>query len=73
MTAYNHLSGDWMLYKAENGKLVPWQEGEFLKTTNGYWQGLAGGGEEDETPIETAKKVYRDNNHILNERPFRHG
>ncbi|TQR27888.1 hypothetical protein C7Y47_22705 [Lysinibacillus sphaericus] len=37
LTAYNHLSGDWMLYKAENGKLVPWQEGEFLKTTNDIW------------------------------------
>jgi len=37
LTAYNYLSGDWMLYKAENGKLVPWQEGEFLKTTNDIW------------------------------------
>ncbi|MGE7133030.1 nucleotidyltransferase domain-containing protein [Lysinibacillus xylanilyticus] len=37
LTVYNHLSGDWMLYKAENGKLVPWQEGEFLKTTNDIW------------------------------------
>ncbi|MFJ5565683.1 nucleotidyltransferase domain-containing protein [Lysinibacillus xylanilyticus] len=37
LTVYNHLSGDWMLYKAENGKLVHWQEGEFLKTTNDIW------------------------------------
>ncbi|MGG2106280.1 nucleotidyltransferase domain-containing protein [Lysinibacillus pakistanensis] len=37
LTAYNYLSSDWMLYKAENGKLVPWQEGEFLKTTNDIW------------------------------------
>lgn len=37
LTIYNHLSKDWMLYKAENGKLVLWQEGEFLKTTNDIW------------------------------------
>ncbi|MBK3493629.1 hypothetical protein JFL43_01855 [Viridibacillus sp. YIM B01967] len=37
LTTYNHLSDDWMLYKAENGKLVLWQEGEFLKTTNDIW------------------------------------
>ncbi|MDD1501747.1 hypothetical protein PVA17_03045 [Lysinibacillus sp. CNPSo 3705] len=37
LTAYNYLSGDWVLYKAENGKLVPWQEGKFLKTTNDIW------------------------------------
>jgi len=37
LTAYNYLSGDWVLYKAEHGKLVPWQEGEFLKTTNDIW------------------------------------
>lgn len=37
LTIYNHLSEDWMLYKAKNGKLVLWQEGEFLKTTNDIW------------------------------------
>ncbi|MGE7948790.1 nucleotidyltransferase domain-containing protein [Lysinibacillus sp. NPDC093688] len=37
LTTYNHLSDDWMLYKAENGKLVLWQEGEFLKTTKDIW------------------------------------
>ncbi|ERI10784.1 nucleotidyltransferase domain-containing protein [Aneurinibacillus aneurinilyticus] len=37
LTTYNHLSDNWMLYKAENGKLVLWQEGEFLKTTNDIW------------------------------------
>ncbi|MEB2301748.1 hypothetical protein LAV72_19270 [Lysinibacillus xylanilyticus] len=37
LTTYNQLSDDWMLYKAENGKLVLWQEGEFLKTTKDIW------------------------------------
>ncbi|WP_155590815.1 nucleotidyltransferase domain-containing protein [Lysinibacillus cavernae] len=37
LTTYRHLSDDWMLYKAESGKLALWQEGEFLETTNDIW------------------------------------
>lgn len=37
LTAFQYLSKDWTLYKAENGKLALWEKGEFLSTTNDIW------------------------------------
>jgi len=37
LTAFEYLSKDWMLYKAENGKLTIWNKGEFLTSTNDIW------------------------------------
>ncbi|GGD93792.1 nucleotidyltransferase domain-containing protein [Paenibacillus nasutitermitis] len=37
LTAFAYLSKDWILYKAENGKLTLWNEGEFLASTNDIW------------------------------------
>ncbi|MBB6674698.1 nucleotidyltransferase domain-containing protein [Cohnella nanjingensis] len=37
LTAYDHLSKEWTLYKAENGKLDRWEKGEFLITTDDIW------------------------------------
>ncbi|MED4732003.1 hypothetical protein P9597_28510 [Aneurinibacillus migulanus] len=34
---YQSLSSEWMLYKAENGKLNPWEDGEFLESINDVW------------------------------------
>jgi hypothetical protein len=37
LTAFKYLSKNWLLYKAENGKLNIWKEGEFLTSTNDIW------------------------------------
>ncbi|MCQ6561824.1 nucleotidyltransferase domain-containing protein [Paenibacillus mendelii] len=37
LTAYQHLTPEWKLYKAEDGKLSDWEEGEFLATTQDIW------------------------------------
>jgi len=37
LTAFAYLSKDWILYKAENGKLNLWEDGEFLPSTNDIW------------------------------------
>ncbi|OMF37667.1 hypothetical protein BK133_03745 [Paenibacillus sp. FSL H8-0548] len=37
LTTFQYLSKDWTLYKAENGKLDRWEEGEFLAVTNDIW------------------------------------
>ncbi|MYL54930.1 hypothetical protein GLW08_16470 [Pontibacillus yanchengensis] len=34
---YHYLNGAWDLYKAENGKLVSWKQGEYLGSTNDIW------------------------------------
>jgi hypothetical protein len=34
---YQSLKKDWMLYKAQNGKLKPWEDGEFLTSINDVW------------------------------------
>lgn len=36
LTAYRHLNREWMLYRAEDGKLSLW-EGEYLSSTNDVW------------------------------------
>lgn len=35
--AYQYLNRDWILYKAENGKLSLWENGEYLSSTNDVW------------------------------------
>ncbi|MFB0832125.1 nucleotidyltransferase domain-containing protein [Brevibacillus laterosporus] len=37
LAAYQSLKRDWTLYKAKEGKLMIWEEGEFLKSTNDVW------------------------------------
>ncbi|MCR8985466.1 hypothetical protein NW801_10430 [Brevibacillus laterosporus] len=37
LAAYQSLKRDWTLYKAKDGKLMIWEEGEFLKSTNDVW------------------------------------
>jgi hypothetical protein len=37
LTAFQHLSKGWHLYKAEQGKLARWEEGEFLTATKDIW------------------------------------
>jgi hypothetical protein len=37
LTVYRHLSQDWLLYKAENGKLEIWKDEEFLASTGDVW------------------------------------
>lgn len=37
LTAYDYLNQDWMLYKAEKGKLSLWEDREFLYTTMDIW------------------------------------
>ncbi|KOO49895.1 nucleotidyltransferase domain-containing protein [Viridibacillus arvi] len=34
---YQSLKVDWILYKAEAGKLKPWKDGEYLESTNDIW------------------------------------
>lgn len=34
---YQHLKNDWMLYKAKDEKLSPWQEKEYLDVINDVW------------------------------------
>jgi adenylate cyclase len=37
LIAFKYLSPDWMLYKAEGGKLTLWENEEYLNTTNDIW------------------------------------
>lgn len=37
LIAYEYLKRDWMLYKAKDGNLMLWEDGEFLKSTNDVW------------------------------------
>jgi hypothetical protein len=37
LTAFQYLKRDWELYKAENGKLQLWEDGEYLNSTNDIW------------------------------------
>lgn len=37
LIAYKHLNRDWMLYRAEDGKLSLWENGEYLNSTNDVW------------------------------------
>lgn len=37
LIAYQYLKRDWMLYKAEDGKLALWDDGEYLNSTNDIW------------------------------------
>lgn len=34
---YNLLKKNWKLYKAEDGKLVPWEDGDYLEVTKDVW------------------------------------
>ncbi|MCS7461304.1 hypothetical protein N0M98_14225 [Paenibacillus doosanensis] len=36
-TAYRYLKEDWILYRAEDGKLSLWEDGEYLNSTNDVW------------------------------------
>ncbi|WP_306433609.1 nucleotidyltransferase domain-containing protein [Paenibacillus montaniterrae] len=37
LIAYQHLKRDWMLYKAQDGKLDLWEDGEYLNSTEDIW------------------------------------
>lgn len=37
LIAYSYLNRDWMLYRAEDGKLSLWEDGEYLNSTNDVW------------------------------------
>lgn len=37
VTAFQSISKEWQLYKAEKGKLARWEEGEFLTATKDIW------------------------------------
>lgn len=37
LIAYQYLNRDWMLYKAEDGKLDLWEDGEYLNSINDIW------------------------------------
>ncbi|WP_405448829.1 nucleotidyltransferase domain-containing protein [Paenibacillus sp. HJGM_3] len=37
LIAYQYLNRHWMLYRAENGKLSLWEDGEYLSSTNDVW------------------------------------
>lgn len=37
LIAYKYLSRDWMLYKAQDGKLDLWEDGEYLNSTEDIW------------------------------------
>jgi hypothetical protein len=34
---YQSLSGEWVLYKAGGGQVVPWEDGELLESINDVW------------------------------------
>lgn len=34
---FQYLNEDWVLYKAKNGKIEAWNQGEYLETTNDIW------------------------------------
>ncbi|MDJ1476102.1 NUDIX pyrophosphatase [Bacillus sp. LS15-K4] len=42
----------------------------FNRSDDGYWQGIAGGGEDGETPIESAKRESFEEAGILREYPY---
>ncbi|MFS0723068.1 nucleotidyltransferase domain-containing protein [Paenibacillus sp. 1P07SE] len=42
LIVYQHLARDWRLYKAEDGKLELWEEGEFLEATSDVWISKSG-------------------------------
>ncbi|WP_242250611.1 NUDIX pyrophosphatase [Bacillus cereus group sp. BfR-BA-01379] len=42
----------------------------FNRSDHGYWQGIAGGGEDDESPIESAKRESFEEAGILREYPY---
>ncbi|HDR6312442.1 TPA: NUDIX pyrophosphatase [Bacillus cereus] len=42
----------------------------FKRSDYGYWQGIAGGGEDDETPTESAKREAYEEAGILREFPY---
>lgn len=42
----------------------------FNRSDYGYWQGIAGGGEDGETPIESAKRESFEEAGILKEYPY---
>ncbi|ULL18363.1 hypothetical protein DVH26_30195 [Paenibacillus sp. H1-7] len=37
LIAYQYLNRDWMLYRAEDGKLSLWEDGEYLNSTHDVW------------------------------------
>jgi hypothetical protein len=37
LIVYKYLCADWVLYKAEGGKLTLWEDEEYLNTTNDIW------------------------------------
>lgn len=37
LIAYQYLMHDWMLYRAEDGKLILWEDGAYLNSTNDVW------------------------------------
>jgi hypothetical protein len=37
LIVYKYLCTDWVLYKAEGGKLTLWEDEEYLNTTNDIW------------------------------------
>ncbi|OXS57433.1 hypothetical protein B1A99_17910 [Cohnella sp. CIP 111063] len=37
LIAYTHLTRDWVLYRAEDGKLSLWEDGEYLSSTSDVW------------------------------------
>ncbi|WP_306419811.1 nucleotidyltransferase domain-containing protein [Bacillus sp. J14TS2] len=37
LTAYQYLNRDWILYRAEDGKLSLWEDREYLNSTNDVW------------------------------------
>lgn len=41
--------------------------GIFKRTTGGYWQGISGGGEDNETPLQAAKRESWEEAGILSE------
>ncbi|OTY16917.1 NUDIX pyrophosphatase, partial [Bacillus thuringiensis serovar navarrensis] len=46
------------------------QYGIFNRSDYGYWQGIAGGGEDGETPIESAKREAFEEAGITRESPY---
>lgn len=42
----------------------------FRRSDGGYWQGIAGGGEDDETPIEAARREALEEGHISDQSPY---